>query len=131
MASSSSNQSAYAGLKNTLKFQWKVTGMMERFVFGKKVLFEILKLTADDVYCLQQNGVDKFLAVTFYTIIKLEEVRVLCKAKATSLAALGIDVESMCTHNQRALTVPTYSPFVSDEILVHYLSRYTTVMPGV
>ncbi|KAJ8002499.1 hypothetical protein DPEC_G00159540 [Dallia pectoralis] len=61
----------------------------------------------------------------------MEEVRVLCRANATSLAALGIDVESMCTHNQRVLTVHTYSAFVSDETLVHYLSRYTTVMPGV
>ncbi|XP_055772038.1 uncharacterized protein LOC129848980 [Salvelinus fontinalis] len=132
MSTSATSQSAAAGLKNTLRFQW--TGndsLMERFRFGKEVLFGPLRLTADDVHCLQQNTPEKFYDVSFYTITRLEEVRGLFRANATAPALSAFQVESLCRHNMRVLTVHMFNPWVTEETLVCYLSRYVTILPGV
>uniref|UniRef100_A0A3P9ALV9 CCHC-type domain-containing protein n=1 Tax=Esox lucius TaxID=8010 RepID=A0A3P9ALV9_ESOLU len=60
----------------------------------------------------------------------VEILRGLCRTNASSPALKDFHVESMCRHNQRVLTVHMYNPWVSDETLVHYLSRYVTMLPG-
>lgn len=69
--------------------------------------------------------------MSLYTITRLEEVRGLFRANATAPALVDFNVESMCRHNMRVLTVHMFNPWVTEETLVCYLSRYVTILPGV
>lgn len=131
MTASANVQSARAGLKNTLRFSWVMEGqdLPDRLSFGVEILFGSLGLEVGDIYCMQRNIQEKYYDVSFLTLRLMEDVK--GRANATLEGHEKWRVESLCKNNQRVVTVHSYNPWVTEETLRYFLSRYTTVLPGV
>lgn len=118
------HQSAAAGLKNMLRFQG--TGeenLMERVRFGKEVLFGPL---SDSRRCALSatEHTREVLCVVLHHHPAGGGERGLFRANATAPALSAFQVESLCRHTMRVLTVHMFNPWVTEETLVCYLSRY-------
>lgn len=65
------------GTRNTLRFELmeKDTQLHDRITFGRRILFEALKIQPEKIFCLQQSTASKHYDVTFCTGEYAEEVR--------------------------------------------------------
>ncbi|KAL7401365.1 hypothetical protein ABVT39_026944 [Epinephelus coioides] len=133
MSTSANNQSANirAGLKNTLRFKWKSQNqILDRVSFGREILFDILKMRPDDIYCLQQNKTEGFYDVSFLSNSKMQEAHDMANQEATS-SLKNFELFSLARNNNCIITVHMYNPWVSEEAVRYFLNRFMTVLPGV
>ena len=103
--------------------------MMNRVRFGKEVLFGQLKLTADDIYCLQQNTSEGYYDVSLYTLGKLKDTKALFSANQDPTLK-KCNLECLFNANQRIVTVHVYNLWVTEETVRAFLGKYMTVIPG-
>uniref|UniRef100_A0AAY5KKK2 CCHC-type domain-containing protein n=1 Tax=Esox lucius TaxID=8010 RepID=A0AAY5KKK2_ESOLU len=125
---------SWAGVRNTLRFQWK--GSEEsvepwgREQFGRLMLLGALKLGTGDVLCLQGYVQEQAFDVTFYQEAKMEEI--LKKvAEAGRVRPFNLfQVTDLSKRNFRVVTVHMYNPFVQDDDLRRFLGEYCNVKAG-
>lgn len=71
------------GTRNTFRFELmeKDAHFHDRITFGRRILFDVLKIQPEEIYCLQQSTASKHYDVTFSTNDWAEEVRRKCIAE--------------------------------------------------
>ena len=118
------------GLKHTILFRWRNVRepVMKREVFVREVLMKVLKLKAEEIFCLQENVADRGFEVTLHSSEKCREVfeeSGRCKGE-------GLLVHFVCTNldneRYRLITVHMYNPHVSVETVCAFLERYGKIM---
>lgn len=119
-----------AGLKNTLKFVWKREDkdFMNRRNFARQVLVDILDVDTEGIYCMQGNGGEGAYYVTFCLFLDYCRAYAAAREHAGAEPLCDFTVELMQKNAVRVVTVHTCNPFVEDEVLIYFLSRYTKVI---
>lgn len=111
--------------KNTLCFDLidKDTTFQDRITFGRRVLFDILNIQPEEIYCLQQSTAKKYYDVTLITTERAEDMR--RKANITTNEDLKrYAVTPLYRRDYRILTVHMYNPWVSEETIRCFLGRH-------
>lgn len=136
MAASSANFSerntwSY-GTRNTLRFELmdKEEDFHDRINFGRRILYDALKVQPEEIYCLQQSTASKHYDVTFCTGEYAEEVRKRCGTEENEELKKYM-VTPLYRNDYRILTVHMYNPWVTEETIKYFLGRYVSVLPGV
>lgn len=134
MAAASSNErdARTTGTRNTLRFELleKDTSFHDRITFGRRIIFEALKIQPEEIYCLQQSTASKHYDVTFSTGEYTEEVRRKCITEEDEELRRYM-VTPLYRNDYRILTIHMYNPWVTEETIRYFLGRYVTVLPGV
>lgn len=136
MAASSANfseRNAWTyGTRNTLRFELmeKDTQFHDRITFGRRILFEALKIQPEEIFCLQQSAASKHYDVTFCTGEYAEEVRKKSIVEEDE-ELRKYTVTPLYRNDYRILTIHMYNPWVTEETIKYFLGRYVTVLPGV
>lgn len=120
------------GTRKTLRFELmeKDTTFHDRITFGRRILFETLKIQPEEIYCLQQSTASKHYNVTFSTSERAEEVRRKCNAEEDEELRRYM-VTPLYRNDYRILTIHMYNPWVTEETIRYFLGRYVTVLPRV
>lgn len=120
------------GTRNTLRFELmeKDEDFHDRINFGRRILYGVLKIQPEEIYCLQQSTASKHYDVTFCTGQKAEEVRKRCIGEDDE-ELRKYSVTPLYRNDYRILTVHMYNPWVTEETIKYFLGRYVTVLPGV
>ena len=130
---SSAFQPAGAGLRNSIRFQWRNEEgeLMERYDFVKQVLLNVLKVDPESLWCLQKNMAAKSFDLTCMSAVGYEGLLDRCKEKAEEEPLAGFAVSSLVCKSFKIVTVHMYNPYVGDEAIGGFLGRYGSVLPGV
>ncbi|MBN3313964.1 ZCHC3 protein, partial [Atractosteus spatula] len=99
-----------------------------RCEFEDYVLFEVLGLTSNDVWCVQGNRHLKYIDVSLRNeeIYKRASVRVTDKKKENFLR--DYEVLGCYNYNFRVMIVHLYDPFLGDDDVTAFLLRHVSVM---
>ncbi|KAJ8335374.1 hypothetical protein SKAU_G00387160 [Synaphobranchus kaupii] len=103
---------------------------MSRGEFVKVVLLDLLKADPGGVFCLQKNGAVKAFDLSLGSSASFEAVMKLCKEKSDQEPLSSFEVTSLECRNYKIVTTHVYNPYVADEVIRVFLSRYGEVMPG-
>ena len=118
-----------AGLRNSVRFKWRPTDrLIQRDSFSKGFLVNTLKLTVDDVYCLQSNSQERSYDVTFSSKAVSERVFAECQRRAKEKLFSNFDFVELDRRNFRVVFVHMYNPFVTAEEIKGFLSKYGEVI---
>lgn len=79
------------------------------------------------VFCLQWNGSEGSYDLTVHSQALYDRVLGTCKEKAELAPFSSFRVEPLCKRNIRIITVHVYNPYVGDEAVAMFLSRYGMV----
>lgn len=123
-----------AGLRNSVRFTWKVKedekhGKREWFV--RTVVVGALKIDPAHVYCLQWNAAGGGFDLTLHSQAVYERVMETAREKAEEEPFSKFRVEALCKRNLKIVTVHMYNPYVGDETVISWLSRYGKVESAV
>ena len=125
-------QPAGAGLRHTMRFLQKRSGdMMPRGEFVRKVLRGVVKVDPVGVYCMQVNLAVRGFDVTFVSGVAFEAAMKRCKEAEDEEPLCSFNVESLERRSFKVVTTHLYNPYVSDEMVAGFLSRYGKVQSGV
>ena len=112
--------------KNTLRFVWKKTDapIMQRKLFGKEVLLDCLKLKVEEVFCLQENPLEKAWEVTFQTSDLTERMFGQCQRRGGEEPLSFFDIEDLHRMDERLITVHMFNPHVPEKDIIKFLESY-------
>lgn len=118
------------GLRYTLRFQ--VDNVEEqvssRVFFCKAVIVGQLRLTVEEVYCIQWNPQEKAFDVTFQTEEVYVRVAECCRGESGVRPLAYYKVLNLDRPNFRMVSIHMYNPFVTDLALAAFLGRYSEVV---
>lgn len=97
----------------------------------KGVLLDLLKVDPGAVYCLQQNMAAKAYDLTLVTAVTYKEALKRAEEKKAKDPLRFFNVSSLERKNFKITNIHTYNPYVTEEKLGYFLSRYAQVLPGV
>lgn len=103
---------------------------MERDIFGRRLLFDLLKLTVGDILCLQWNAGERSYDLTLKEETKYQEVLAAVKTQEGVRPYSAFNIMSLSKLNFRIITVHMYNPHVSDLALTAFLGQYGEVLSG-
>ena len=125
-------QPAGAGLRHTMRFLQKRSGdMMPRGEFVRKILRGVVKVDPVGVFCMQVNLAVRGFDVSFVSGVAFEAAMKRCKEAEDEEPLCSFNVESLERRSFKVVTTHLYNPYVSDEMVAGFLSRYGKVQSGV
>ena len=117
-------------VKNTLRFCWKKgIPAMERSLFVRDVLFSLFGLMVEDIFCLQDNPLERGYDLTLHTVSKFHSVYKDYKQKREERLLCNVAVVPLGIKTHRTITVHMYNPHVATEVIIDFLSQYAMVDP--
>ena len=118
------------GVRYTIRFQAEPVeeNLASRDWFCKNVIMQQLKLTIEDVYCIQWNQPEKAFDVTLVSDEVYSRVAEACRKEAGSRYMAGYKILNLDRPNFRTITVHTYNPFVTDRAIAAFLGQYGEVV---
>ena len=105
--------------------------MMPRGEFVRKVLRGVVKVDPVGVFCMLVNLAVRGFDVTFVSGVAFKAAMRRCKEAEDEEPLCSFNVESLERRSFKVVTTHLYNPYVSDEMVAGFLSRYGKVQSGV
>ena len=131
MAASSQFQSAKTvGLRRTVRFQMRDVKevLVQRGYIVRGVLMQQLGFHVEDIFCVQQNNMERSFDVTMTLDLGYRKLLEKCEQNKDAGLLSKLKVSGLDRPGFRIVTVHMYNPHVSTPMIVAFLKQYGDVL---